>query len=162
MKLNDPVEQLNTLAEEAFKNQITIRTTEEALQFFKNPPKRAYSVPMEQAITAVVTMFEISDESRRCALNARLSKSVSYELLGYAANMAVLAVRTQSPKLIEQGLLALVIEDGSLDLRDSITVMAKLYHSAVKLNMNAQQTFAKSSSLATQAAGEGMPTFPVL
>ena len=45
-------------------------------------------------------------------------------------------------------MIALVIEGGSQDWRDSIVALAKLYHSAVKLGMNAQKTFEEAANLA--------------
>ncbi len=125
-----------------------MRTTEELLHFFKHPPQRAYSVPLEEAMTSVVKMFVLADEGARRAISSRLNVHGRRAFLGYAANMAVLAVRAQSPALIEQGLAALVIEGGSQDYRDSVVAMAKLYHSAVKLGMNAPNAFETAAHLA--------------
>jgi hypothetical protein len=146
--MDDAIEHLNNLAADSVKDQVPLRTTEELLHFFKNPPKRTYSVPLEEAMTAVVKMFAPADEGGRRAISSRLNVQARRAFLGYAANMAVLAVRAQSPALIEQGLAALVIEGGSQDYRDSVVAMAKLYHSAVKLGMNARGAFEKAASLA--------------
>jgi hypothetical protein len=62
--------------------------------------------------------------------------------------MAVLAVRENSPELIELGLVALAIEDGGQDWRDSILALFQLYHSAGKLGMDAEATFSKIALLA--------------
>jgi len=70
-------------------------------------------------------------------------------LMSFAANAAVLAVRRNAPELIAVGLCALAIEGGRGDIRDSIMVLAKLYHSAIKLGVNAFDTFGRSASLVT-------------
>ena len=45
---DDAIDRLNVLAADSVKDQALMRTTEELLHFFKNPPKRAYSDPLEQ------------------------------------------------------------------------------------------------------------------
>ena len=147
-KLIEAIKHLNALAEDSIKGQVTMRTTEEVLHFLKNPPKRAYSVPLEEARTSVVTLFWDADTRSRREIVSSMNKPAKEGFLDYAANMAVLAIRTQSPILIEQGLIGLVIEGGSLDLRDSIVVLSKLYHSAAKLGLNARNVFEKVASLA--------------
>ena len=49
MNLEEAIERLNSLAAEAVKNDRPLRTTEELKAFFKNPPKRPRSIPMEEA-----------------------------------------------------------------------------------------------------------------
>jgi hypothetical protein len=146
--VNEAIAHLNNLAADSVKGQLPMRTTEELRDFFKNPPKREYSVALEDAMTAVVKIFEAADENNRHAIASELSSHARNRLLGYAADMAVLAVRRQSRGLIEQGLTALVIEGGTRDLRDSIVALAKLYHSAVKLGMNAKKAFEAAAVLA--------------
>ncbi|MEO8129045.1 MAG: hypothetical protein ABJF23_21460 [Bryobacteraceae bacterium] len=148
MRVDDAIEHLNQFAEESVKDQVPMRTTEEVLDFFKNPPKRAYSVPLEEVRSSVVKIFGMADEKVRHAITSRLSVNARNGFLEYAAAMSVLAVRTQAQPLIEQGLIALVIEGGSQDWRDSILVLAKLYNSAAKLGMDTQKVFEKAASIA--------------
>jgi hypothetical protein len=145
--VHDPIEHLNKLARDAAKDQVPMRTTAELIQFFKNPPKRTYSVPLEDAMTSVVTMFRTADDNSRRQMVSSLTQDARNGFLGYAAAMANLAIREQSPSLIEQGLIAIVIEGGKLDWRDSLVALAKLYHSAVKLGMDAQNAFERAASL---------------
>jgi len=146
--VNDAIGQLNKLATDSVKRQVPVRTTEELKDFFNSPPKREYSVALEEAMTSVVKLFEAADENNRRAITSALCEHARNGFLGYAADMAVLAVRRKSPVLIEQGLTALVIEGASRDFRDSIVALAKLYHSAVKLDMNPKEAFEKAASLA--------------
>src|SRR5579872_4464705 len=148
MRMGDPIERLNALAADSVRGEVLMRTTKELIDLFKNPPRRAYSVSLEEAMTSVVTMFRLADKDGRRAITSRLNVDAREGFLGYAASMAVLAVRTQSPNLIEQGLIALVIEGASQDFRDSIVALAKLYHSAVKLGLNARKAFDEVAGLA--------------
>ena len=90
MKMDDAIGHLNTLAEDSVKGQVPMRTTEEVLDFFKNPPKRAYSVPLEDAMTSIVKMFGMADEKGRRSIASKLNKHTRNSFLGYAADMAVL------------------------------------------------------------------------
>ena len=146
--VNDAIAHLNRLAADSAKIRVPIRTTEELRNFFENPPEREYNGPLEEAITAVVRQFETADERARRKIISELSEHARNGFLGYAADMAVLAVRRQSPVLIEQGLTALVIEGASHDFRDSIVALAKLYHSAMKLAMDPGKPFEKAAGLA--------------
>jgi hypothetical protein len=148
MRIDDAIERLNKFAEESVKDQVLMRTMEEVLNFFKNPPKRAYSGPLEEVRSSVVKIFGMADEKGRRSITSRLSVNARNGFLEYAAAMAVLAVRTQAQPLVEQGLIALAIEGGSQDWRDSIVVLAKLYHSAVKLGMDTQKVFEKAARIA--------------
>jgi hypothetical protein len=107
--MDDAIGHLNTLAADSVRDEAPIRTTEELTHFLRNPPKRDYSVPLEEAMTSIVKIFRIADESGRRVITSKLNKQARRGFLGYASAMAVLAVRTQSPVLIEQGLIALVI-----------------------------------------------------
>jgi hypothetical protein len=146
--VDDAIARLNKVAADSAQSEIPLRTTEELKDFFKNPPQREYSVALEEAMTSVVKMFEAADENNRRAITSALSSRARQGFLGYAADMAVLAVRRKSPVLVEQGLTALVIEGASRDFRDGIVALAKLYHSAVKLDMNPKEAFEKAASLA--------------
>jgi hypothetical protein len=146
--VSDEIAHLNKLAADSVRDQLPMRTTEELQEFFKNPPRREYSVALEEAMTSVVKIFEAADENNRRAITSALSSHARRGFLGYAGDMAVLAVRHKSPALIEQGLTALVIEGASQDFRDSIVALAKLYHSAVKLGMNPRKTFERAASTA--------------
>jgi hypothetical protein len=160
--MNATIAYLNMLAAHSSKGQVPMRTTQELRDFFKNPPEHEYSVELEEAMTLVVTMFRTADENNRREIAAGLSSHARNGFLGYAADMAVLAVRRQSPALIEQGLIALVIEAASQDFRDSIVALAKLYYSAAKLGMDPQKAFEKGASLADPGiVKEEMNRFPM-
>ncbi len=146
--MNDAIADLNSLVADSVTGQVPMRTTEELRDFFKNSPKHEYSVVLEEVMTSVVKIFATVGEGERRAMLSQLSSRARHGFLGYAADMAVLAVRRQSPTLIEQGLTAVVIEGASHDFRDSIVAIAKLYHSAAKLGMDAKKAFENAAGLA--------------
>ncbi|HVP00412.1 MAG TPA: hypothetical protein VMT15_20210 [Bryobacteraceae bacterium] len=148
MALDEAVDLLNRLAEEGAKNSRQLRTMEELKEFLKNPPRRPRLPEADAAMALIVASVRTADPDARRSMVRRLSPRARGGFLGYASRMATLAVRQNSPDLIEQGLVALVIEDGGRDWRDSVVALFQLYHSACKLGMDATATFAKISSLA--------------
>ena len=146
--VDEAIDLLNTLADEAAKNSRKFHTMEEIREFLKNPPKKPRSIPMDEAMASIVAAFRDADDETRHDIASRLNRHARNRFLGYAANMAVLAVRQNAPDLIEQGLVALVIEDGTADWRDSVVALFQLCHSAGKLGMDVAATFAKIAQLA--------------
>lgn len=71
------------------------------------------------------------------------------------------AIRQSEPNEVWQGLMALTIENFTFDPRDSMRVIVLLYHSAVKLGLNAEELFAKVAALAVDPyVGEVVREFP--
>src|SRR6266851_1527021 len=81
-RMDDAIQHLNTLARDSVKDQVPMRTTEELLHFFKNPPKRGYSVPLEEAMTSIVRMFRMADENSRRIITSRLNVHARNGFLG--------------------------------------------------------------------------------
>jgi len=74
----------------------------------------------------------------------------------------VLAVRRQSSVLVLEGLTALAAEAGTgSDWRDSMVRLALLYHSAVKLGMDAQSAFEQAAALTVNDFAEAIRQFPL-
>lgn len=143
MTLDEQVDLLNTLSEPT-PEQLRRLTLDEVRELVKNPPKRPRSIPMEQAMAATVEAFRNGDRST----TSKLTKYARREFLGHAARMSVEAVRQNNSDLIEQGLVALIMESGGGDWRDSIIALFQLYHSAVKIGMDAQAAITKIAELA--------------
>jgi len=84
----------------------------------------------------------------------------------FAGEASALAVRRNSPELIEQGLTVLTILGDVDDARDLTLYLATLYHSAMKLGIDAPALFSKVACLAGdgQLAGflrDAMAGFPL-
>ena len=155
------IDRLNALSEpsEAAKRPLTPLQLRE---LFHHPPKRADFDRCSELIASIVEAFATSDSNGCLRIISRLSQYTSHALIGYAYKMATDAVRQTSPDLVVRGLLALAIEGGRQDLRDSIVPMALLHHSALKLGMDARKTFETCASFSTSAPlSQAMRSFPV-
>jgi hypothetical protein len=159
MTIDDVIDRANAIAAETFKRWVSLRTLEDARNLVKMPP-----LPPDQfdeVISSIIEDFRTSDPASRKAISSRLNRYSQKRLLGYATGMAELAVRRQSPDLVSEGLIALVIEGGREDIRDSVSCLAALYNSAVKLQLDAAKTFADVASLGEPGALQlGMSRFP--
>jgi hypothetical protein len=125
-----------------------MQTSEELRRFFSSPPQ-ANNPPPDELAMAIVEAFRVADEAGRRKIATKLGPEAQCAFLSLASRMAVLSVRRNAPELIVVGLCALAVEGGGSDIRDAIVALAKLYHSAIKLGMNAFDTFSSAASLAT-------------
>jgi len=165
MQTDEWIDRLNALSEpsEAAKRPLTPL---QLRALFHHPPKKAdfdQCTADEESglIASIVEAFASSNSSGRLRIVSRLSQNASRALIGYAHKMATDAVRQTSPDLVVRGLVALAIEGGRWDIRDSIMPMALLHHSALKLGMDAGKAFETAASLATSASmSEAMRSFP--
>ena len=124
-----------------------MRTMEDARNLVKMPPMPPDHI--EEALAAIIEAFKAADDPARRRIVSRLNEFLQKRLLGYAAEIAARAVRRGERDCIKQGLMALMVEGGREELRSSITAMAMLYRSAIKLNMDAAKAFAEAASLAS-------------
>lgn len=118
-------------------------------------PAGAYSMDrplrnsaVNDAIGELARAFVGATEGDRHAARAALVPYSSEVLLGYAWEMAEDSVSQGAPEMIRLGLLALAIEGGGLDPRDSIIRMCLLFRSAEKLAFDPAEFFVSASSLA--------------
>lgn len=104
---------------------------------------------------------ESSPEGRARA--SGLDRAAHDALLGYASYAARESVRKNSPGLAVEGLTALLVEDGYMDIRDTLKHLAMLLHSARLLNMDADKVFTEAASLSRNTAlADRVRTFPKL
>jgi hypothetical protein len=160
MQTDEWIDRLNSLSEpsEAAKRPLTSHQLQE---LFKHPPKRADFDQCTELIASIVGAFATSDSTGRLRIVSRLSEHTSNALHSYAFQMATEAVRQTSPDLVVRGLTALAIDGGRRDIRDCITGMALLHHSALKLGMDIRSTFETGASYSTSAQfSEAMRSFP--
>lgn len=112
-------------------------------------------------IAPVVTWFRSADSKQRAEALPHLTLSVCKCLLGFAFQCAEQAVRQTDPSLIELGLGALILENGKDDWRHSVIAMAVLYHSACRLDMDADEVFARVAGHAEKGeVQDEMTRFP--
>ena len=163
MNIDELVDRLNVVASRSFARE-PFKTTEELRNFLDNQQRRTPFV-RDEVISKIIDTYRTTDDPGRTLIISKLTQPALALLLQYAAEAAARAVRDGSPEKIVAGLVALAIEGGRRDIRDSIVNLARLYHSALRLRMDAEATFSDTATLAgtpeLQRAMEGFPKRPV-
>ena len=105
--------------------------------------------------------FKQSNEDERAGVTA-LDREACNLLLFFAWDCAAQAIRNSSSDWVVTGLTALIIEGGRVDIRDSITGLARLLHSALRLHMNADDAFSRVALLSPPVLAGHTTYFPNL
>jgi len=117
---------------------------------------------LDEAIEAVIEDLSARKKNYLARMfSSELSESARLLLLSFASRMAECAVRTREPMLVVRGLSALAAEGGATDLRDTLVVLAKLFHASQRLEMNSDEVFSTIARLCTTAElSSEMESFP--
>ena len=138
------------------------RRVAKAMDSFRKGVISLDPAPLKEARASVLEMFRAADPTVRARITSQLSRDAKDNLVGHARAMAILAIRSESPALIFEGLTALGAEAGTgSDGRDSMMSLVQLYHSAVKLGMDAPEKFEQAASLAVNDFARAIRSFPL-
>src|SRR5215471_98250 len=123
-------------------------TPSEWQRIHQNPSKNRDYDKLLNAVVPIIEAFGTTKSAaERVGVSSRLNRDALGILRTFADRMAVLAYRRQSPAYIQYGLTALAILGEVDDIRDLTFYLATLYHSAVKLGMDARNVFSEAASL---------------
>jgi hypothetical protein len=90
-----------------------------------------------------------------------LTVDEAWLLIAFAARMATLSVRERSPERLNRALVALAVEGGKLDLRETIQMLALILDAAHRIGTPASPLFSSAASIVRNArVAEVMLTFP--
>ena len=137
MDQHESLGRLNSLAKAWAGSSVPFETTEQIREFARNPGKyaRGLDSPLKEAIDEMVDLFPTLSTSDRSSVSSSLNRSAQNALLRFAMSRSVLAGRLASPALVSRGLVALAVEGGRLDIRDSIGALHQLHDSANALGI---------------------------
>jgi hypothetical protein len=150
----DPIiDHVNRVAEKTFKYQTEGISVADVMRSFaegKPAPYRPKPADddVDNLIPSIVEFFRSADSDCRGEIVSKVNGYAKTRFVNYAYSMAVEAVRQKSPRMIEDGLAALAIENGGRDIRDSLPTLPLLYHSAKKLGMDVVTVFEEAARLA--------------
>ena len=99
-------------------------------------------------IRQLIDDFASASEDEQSAALQSITSHHSWTLLGYARLAAEVAVRESSVDELRRGLLAIVLERTAGDFRDTLHVIALLYHSCRKIGADPNELFRDASDLA--------------
>ncbi len=154
--LKSLVDGLNVASQSAFERWLAIRNRPDT-----DGAPDPNSDQVDTLIRDLLAAYRCLDEAGRRELSSGLNTYAMKQLLGYAARSAANAVQSKSQDLVRSGLLALAIEGGSEDPRESTIVIAMLYHSSVRLGMEPITTFAEAAGFALPGIKNEILRFPL-
>jgi len=109
---------------------------------------------------ALTQYFQTMDSNSRPSITSQIKPNSSFVFLWYAKEKSE-AVRENDPKLIFEGLVALALENGTFDVRESIIIMPLLSNSSPKLGTDSMDLFRRAANLAqSKALAEELVRFP--
>jgi hypothetical protein len=82
------------------------------------------------SIEKLIDAFSSANEMERAIIVQRVERSFAFVFERYARRAAEDSIREHDPTLLRRGLIALAIENGKVDWRDSLPFLAFLFNSA--------------------------------
>jgi hypothetical protein len=95
----------------------------------------------------------------RKSIHSLVTPEISFIFFMYAGAMAVEAVRERDEGKVFKGLVALSVENQVFDWRDSMMVLVRLHHSAVKIGADAPRLFHRAAAISSLRTGDGFLEF---
>lgn len=122
-----------------------------------------YGSPLPSAkddeITRLVEAYLMEDPAERLKIATGLSETQANWLGTYAHRMALLSVRQQSPEVLMNGIVALLMAAKVTDWRDSTMTIAVLYRAAQLLGLGEDPFRATAPEAPDAAAGQLLLNF---
>jgi hypothetical protein len=129
------------------------------LKVFDFYKTRALTPEQQDWVQLICDRYLQASTQGRESIRSLVTPEISFLFYTYAKAAAVQAVREQDEEKIFKGLVALSIENQVFDWRDSMMVLARLHHSAVKIGADASQLFHRAAAISSLRSGEGFLEF---
>ncbi len=107
--------------------------------------KKPYPYEYDKDFDDLIALFIESSAADRDVIVRSINNQVGDALLAYSNRMAVWGARKCLTTMIVNGGIALILEAGRTDQRDTIAMIALLYHSAVKTNEDPEKMFKEAA-----------------
>lgn len=104
-----------------------------------------------ESIEQLTDAFLVASSTGREEIVQRVQGQFRFIFESYAYYAAQEAIRENNPALVKRGLIALTIQNTSRDWRDTLPILAFLYRSGRKLNMDASGLFHEVAQTACPA-----------
>jgi hypothetical protein len=115
---------------------------------------------LDDAIGRLVAAYRGASSEDRQELRTARRSAAWFPVLVYAERMATLALRERAVNRIEDGLIALAIEDFTFDPRDSIPLLALHHHAAGRIGADVRTVFESAAQHASPKVAETLRRFP--
>ena len=129
------------------------------LKVFDFYKTRSLAQEQQQWVQSICDQYLRALPSKRANIHSMVTPEISFLFFMYAKAMAVEAVRERQEEKVFKGLVALAVENGVFDWRDSMMVLVLLHHSAAKIGADPSQLFQRAAAISTPQTSEGFLEF---
>lgn len=143
-----------------FENRIEDTFQQIEKDEIKNYLNKPIPCNLDERVRALIDLFMSASMKQRQMMFPLVTRRISGVLLAFAERMAAAGVRENSRQHLLRGLIALIIENYSIDWRDVITCMAPLYHASGRIGVDPQELFDDAASYADNEVAGNLAAFP--
>jgi len=130
-----------------------------SLKVFDFYKSRALSPEQLIWLLSLCNLYIVGSSEERRRISALVDSKISFLFLMCAKAMAIEAVQARDEGKIVLGLVALTIENGASDWRDSLSVLVILYNSALKIEASPDSLFRKVAEISSPQAANFFLSF---
>jgi hypothetical protein len=109
--------------------------------------------PLDLKISSFINRFAMAQESERIDLARIFTDKHALLLDAFAIRMASLAVRQGSSEPIAWGLVALTLDCGQFDDRETVPAVVTLYDAALRIEVDSKELFENAAAVARKYCG---------
>lgn len=108
----------------------------------------------------LISLFSQASHTEREAMLKGVDAKIAGALMAFSWRMGIWGARKNSREMLLKGLIALVIDGGKSDIRDTISIMPVLYHSAEKIGIDPQNLFDEAADYYPNDVARILGKFP--
>jgi hypothetical protein len=122
-------------------------------------PKKPMPCELDEDLNDLIDLFIESSPAERDAILRKIDNNVAGALEAFSVRMAVWGARQSSADLLVRGGIALILEAGRVDIRDTMRVMPILYHSAIKISADPGKIFSEAAAYYRSVVSDALLEF---
>jgi len=121
--------------------------------------KQPMPFELDEDMDDLIDLFIESSPAERDVILRRIDNNVAGAMMAFSRRMAVWGARRSSSDLLVKGGIALILEAGRGDIRDTMSVMPLLYHSAIKINVDPGKVFNEAAAYYRSVVSDALLDF---
>ena len=122
--------------------------------------KKPMPCDLDEDFHELIALFSQASQAERDGMLKKIDSNAAGALMAFGKRMAVWGARQNARDLLLKGLIALVIDGGRYDIRDTISIMPLLYHSAMKIGVDPQNLFDEAAAYYPNDVARVLSKFP--
>jgi hypothetical protein len=135
---------------------ISINTSKKSYWYYSKKPMPC---ELDGDFHDLIRLFIESSPAGRDEILRKIDDNVAGALQAFSRRMAVWGARQASSELLVKGGIALILDSGRVDMRDTLSVIPLLYHSAMRINVDPGEIFQEVAAYYRSAVSDALIDF---